>query len=191
MKNPFIKLLSLFAVSAILFTSCSSKAYIQRDDTVDLSQYKTFAWSETQEVHEQNKHNDIQESKIRNAVNQSLISAGWREDPANPDAVLAYDVLVERNTRRTSDPVYTPSYSRMYYNPYTRRLGTLYYPSRFAGYNNSQYQVTEGTLTVSLIDAKTDKTFWQGWTTKEVNTKLLSDQEIESSVKSIFKKFSK
>jgi hypothetical protein len=40
-----------------------------------------------------------------------------------------------------------------------------------------------------MIDAKTDKTIWQGWTTEEVNSKNLTNKEIQYAVRSIFKKF--
>ena len=34
-----------------------------------------------------------------------------------------------------------------------------------------QYEVREGTVTITMVDAKTNKTVWQGWTTDEVNSK--------------------
>jgi hypothetical protein len=49
--------------------------------------------------------------------------------------------------------------------------------------------IKEGTVTISMIDTKTDKTVWQGWTTDEVNSKNMTTKEIQNSVKSIFKKF--
>jgi hypothetical protein len=49
--------------------------------------------------------------------------------------------------------------------------------------------VREGTVTITMLDAKTDKTIWQGWTTDQVNSKNLTGKEIQNSVKSIFRKF--
>jgi len=40
-----------------------------------------------------------------------------------------------------------------------------------------------------MIDTRTDKTVWQGWTTDEVRSKNLTSKEIQNSVKAIFKKF--
>ncbi|KAF0243330.1 MAG: DUF4136 domain-containing protein [Sediminibacterium sp.] len=180
---------SFFLVALLIFASCSPKVYVQKDDTANLANYKSFAWVETKETHEQKGHNDIQENKIRNAVSAELIKAGWREDTTKPDAVLAYDVLVEKTIKRGSNSVYSQPFSRVYFNRYTRRMGTIYYPSQFMGYSNTQYQVNEGTLTISFIDAQTDKMIWQGWTTEEVNTKLFTDKEIQVSVRNIFRKF--
>ncbi|HEU4633088.1 MAG TPA: DUF4136 domain-containing protein [Flavisolibacter sp.] len=106
-----------------------------------------------------------------------------------PDVLLTYDVLVERGVREQNNPVYSEPYTRYYYNPYTRRWMSVYYPSQFLGYDRNQQQVREGTITISLIDAKTDKTIWQGWTTDQVNSRNLTSKEIQNSVKSIFRKF--
>ncbi|MGB3165024.1 MAG: DUF4136 domain-containing protein, partial [Chitinophagaceae bacterium] len=57
------------------------------------------------------------------------------------------------------------------------------------GYERDERTIREGTVTISMIDAKTDKTVWQGWTTDEVNSRNLTSKEIQNSVKSIFRKF--
>jgi hypothetical protein len=40
-----------------------------------------------------------------------------------------------------------------------------------------------------MTDAKTDKMVWQGWTTDELRSRNLTSKEIQTSVKSIFRKF--
>ena len=40
-----------------------------------------------------------------------------------------------------------------------------------------------------MLDTKTDKMIWQGWATDEVNNRNLTTNEIENSVRSIFRKF--
>jgi hypothetical protein len=123
-------------------------------------------------------------------VNEELRkTAGWREVRNRPDVLLSYDVLVERTVKETTNPVYTRPYSRLVYNPYTRRYTTIYYPSQFVGYDRDERQAREGTVTITVIDAKTDKTVWQGWTTDEVNSRNLTSKEIQYAVRSIFKKF--
>lgn len=186
MTTKNVKTLCLSMVAVLLFAACSPKVYVQKDDAVNLGSYRTFSWLKPEA---QKGRNDLQERKIRNAITAELEKSGWREDARKPDAILTYDVLVERNTRQVSDPVYTEPFTRTYLNPYTGRYRTLYYPSQFAGYSNSQQHVLEGTLTISLMDANTDKVIWQGWTTDYVNTRHLTDKEIQSSVHNIFRKF--
>lgn len=184
----------LFAGVASLFVlaSCSSTAHIEKDDNADFTRYKTFAWidKDGEGKDDSNRTNDFTEQKIKEAVNKELEkNSGWKEVKNRPDVMLSYDVLVERSIKESNNPVYTNPYSRMVYNPYTRRYATIYYPSRFAGYERDQQTIKEGTVTVTMIDTKTDRTVWQGWTTDEVNSRNLTTKEIQNSVRSIFKKF--
>jgi hypothetical protein len=57
------------------------------------------------------------------------------------------------------------------------------------GYDGYTTEIRQGTLTITMVDARTDKTIWQGWTTDEVNSRNVSKKEIQSSVNSIFRKF--
>ena len=178
--------------SVFVLASCSSTAHIEKDDNADFSRYKTFAWidKDGEGKDDRNRTNDFTEQKIKDAVNKELEkNSGWREVKNRPDVMLSYDVLVERSIKESNNPVYTNPYSRVVYNPYTRRYATIYYPSRFAGYERDQQTIKEGTVTVTMIDTKTDRTVWQGWTTDEVNSRNLTTKEIQNSVRSIFKKF--
>jgi hypothetical protein len=175
-----------------LLASCGTTAHIEKDDNADFSRYKTFTWLDKDgEVRfDKNRTNDLSELRIREAVNKELEkSAGWKEVKNRPDVLLTYDVLVEKGVKQSTNPVYSRPYSRLVYNPYTRRYTTIYYPSQFIGYERDERPIREGTVTISMIDARTDKTVWQGWTTDEVNSKNLTSREIQMAVRSIFKKF--
>jgi hypothetical protein len=186
------KLWSGYMGVVFLLASCASTAHVEKDDNTDFSRYKTFAWidKDGEGRNDKDRQNDFTEQRLREAVNKELVkTAGWREVKSRPDVLLSYDVLVERSVRTTSDPVYSRPSTRVFYNPYTRRYGTIYYPSQFLGYDRDQRPVKEGTVTVTMIDAKSDKTVWQGWTTNEVNSRNITNSEIQTAVRSIFKKF--
>lgn len=186
------KLWNLPVAIVFLLASCTSTAHIEKDDSTDFSRYKTFAWIEKdgQGNSDKNKNNNLTEQKIRQAVNAELVkTAGWREVKHKPDVLLSYDVLVERSSREINSPVYSRPFTRLIYNPYTRRYTTIYYPSQFVGYERDERPIREGTVTITMIDARTDKAVWQGWTTEEVNSKNLTTKEIQYAVRSIFKKF--
>jgi hypothetical protein len=127
---------------------------------------------------------------IHNAANAELNSRGWKEVTDNPDILISYDVLVERNIETKSDPVYSQPFTRTYYNPYTKRWSTMYYPSQFQGYQVYDTPVKEGTVTITMVDAKTDKSIFQGWTTERLTNRTITDTEIKRSVRSIFKEVS-
>ncbi|MBL7723705.1 MAG: DUF4136 domain-containing protein [Chitinophagaceae bacterium] len=185
------KLCGLYGFLIFLLASCGTTAHIEKDDKADFSRYKTFAWidKDGEGESDKNKKNDLTEQRIRGAVNAELEKSGWREVKNRPDVLLSYDVLVEGATKEKNTPVYSRPFSRVIYNPYTRRYTTIYYPSQFVGYERDERAVKEGTITISMIDTKTDKTVWQGWTTDEVNSRNLTSKEIQYAVRSIFRKF--
>jgi hypothetical protein len=49
--------------------------------------------------------------------------------------------------------------------------------------------VKEGTVTITLTDANTDRIVWQGWTIEELNYNKITADELASSVQNIFSKF--
>lgn len=186
------KLWSGYAGIVFLLTSCGTTAHIEKDDQADFTKYKTFAWidKDGEGRNDRNRSNDLAEQKIREAVNKELEKTSrWRESKNKPDILLSYDVLVEKNVKEQNDPVYSRPFTRIFYNPYTRRYSTIYYPSQFLGYDREQRSIREGTVTITMIDARTDKTVWQGWATDEVNSRNMTSREIQAAVRSIFRKF--
>ncbi|MBN8879434.1 MAG: DUF4136 domain-containing protein [Chitinophagaceae bacterium] len=187
-KNWTLWSLSLGIV--FLLASCAPSAHIEKDDNTDFSRYKSFAWIDRDGKSKIGSANDLAERKIRQAVNKELEkTAGWRETTRNPDVLLSYDVLVEKSVKSVNDPVYSRPFTRTFYSPYSRRFINVYYPSQFMGYDNYDVPTREGTVTISMIDADTDKTVWQGWSTAEVDSRKMTSKEIENSVKAIFRKF--
>lgn len=186
------KLWSLYAGLVFLVAGCAPSAHVEKDDTTDFSRFRTFAWidKDGNDKKDRNRSNDLTEQKVKAAVSKELEkTAGWKEVKNNPDVLLGYDVLVERSVRQQSDAVYSQPFSRVFYNPYRRRYFSVFYPSRFVGYDNYDVPTREGTVTVTMINADTDKTVWQGWATNELNNRHMTEKEIQTSVRAIFKKF--
>lgn len=168
----------------LFMAGCAASAHIEKDPSFNISGYKTYNWLNKQD----SRRNDFVAQHIKNAVNNELGSMGFRMDNRNPDVLLDYDVMVERGSRRESESVYSQPYFRQFYNPYTRRFGTIYFPSQFMGVQNYQVPVTEGTITLTMVDADSEKTIWQGWATDLVSNRQMSSKEVNSTVKSILKK---
>jgi len=191
MKTIKWRLLGIVGVAALIVAGCSAPVHVEKDDNVDFSKYKTFAWVDKDGAgtRDRNSSNDLMERRFKDAVTKALDKQGFRHDSRRPDVLISYDVLVERSVRRESDPVYSQPFSRTFYNPYTRRFYNIYYPSQFMGYDDYSRPVREGTVTITVTDARSDRVVWQGWTTDEVNSRNLTSKEISSAVKSIFRKF--
>lgn len=180
-------------LSAIfLLISCSRTAYVQKDSDVDFSKIKTYSWVRTQADKEtanaSTRNDDLTNRKIRQSIDRNLAEKGWKEVKNNPDVYLVYDVMIEKENKIDRNAVYSQSFTRWFFNPASRRWVPVFYPSRFLGFDENTRTVNEGTLTLTMMDADTDKTIWQGWTTSALNGRKLSDKQIDSKVKAIVKK---
>ena len=186
-----VKWISAMAFLLIAIVACGPTAHIEKDPAADLGAYKTYAWVDTRDSQDQSTSSPTEFARlgVQNAVNEQLKQKGLNLVNDHPDVLLSFDILVERNVEQRSDPVYTRPMSRLYYNPYFRRWGTIYYPSRFIGYDTYSVPVRKATLTINMMDANTDKAIWQGWTTQTVNSRLLTTEEIRTGVNAILKKF--
>lgn len=181
---------SLTILSFIAF-ACANPVYVEKADDVNLSDYKTYMWINTRanEADDGARATAYADISVHNAANAELRKQGWIEVTSGPDALVMYDVLVQNTTRQQNEPVYSQPFVRYFYNPYRRRWVQLYYPSQFMGYDVYEQPVKEGTVTITLVDANTDKTIWQGWTTEDLNNSRITSDEISRSVKNIFNKF--
>ncbi len=192
LKSSLFGWVGAFSIGAALFaTGCASTAHVEKDKAADLKRYKTYSWVEhTESKNVKADHrDDIVDKNIRNAVDEQLQKKGYVQSSTSPDLLISSDLLVEKNQKENRDAVYTDPYTRSYYNARTGRYNTFYFPSQFAGYDSYSTTVKEGTVTVTLIDARTDKAVWQGWATRELNRGNVTSKDIDKNVSSIFKKF--
>jgi hypothetical protein len=177
-------------VIAVTTIACGTTAHIEKDETVNFNRYKTYSWvSEQEKPLKERNSNHLVDKQIKNAVAKQLERAGWVETKARPDVVLDYNILVENAVREQNNPVYSRPFTRYYYNPYTRRVVGFYYPSQMMGYESYEIPYKEGTITLHMIDSRTNKLVWQGWTSDAVNSNNLTSKEVNSSIKAILKKF--
>ncbi len=184
-------MLSVGALGLITMLGCRTPVYVEQDESTNFSAYKTYTWVHTSATQEDDSDRAVAYADIgvRNAVNAELRKSGWQETEENPDVLLSYDILVESGVERKSDPVYSSPFTRYYFNPRTRRWNSIYFPSQFMGYQSYEVPVKEGTITISIVDARTDKAVWQGWTTENMNYARFTGDEIARAVKNIFREF--
>lgn len=174
-----------------LFCGCGTTAYVQKDDTIDFSKIKTYAWVENNREDSSKPkpaYHDLTDRKIRQSLDRNLVANGWKQDKQHPDVWLVTDMTTQKENRNISNPVYSYPATRWYYNPYAGRFLPIYYPSRFLGYESSRETYLEGTLTLTVVDAASNKTIWQGWVSSDLNGKHLTDGEIDNHVKAIVRK---
>jgi hypothetical protein len=189
MKKYFMGL-SVAVLSTLLFASCSVTTHLETAAGVNFNNYKTFGWANVSgERKEDIADNDIVDNNIKNAISKQLENKGWKETTKSPDVILDYNVMVEKKVSQASEPVYSYPFTHYYYNRWRHRMGYIYYPNDLVGYHSYNIPFKQGTLTVNMVDAKTNKLIWQGSAQSDVSNKTVTTGEMQIDVTSIFKKF--
>lgn len=183
-----LQISGLLLAAGIGLVGCATTSHVEVAKGVNFSNYKTFGWANDSGAKKAGRaDNQIVDNNIKNSIGMELEQKGWQEAD-NPDVLLDYNVMVEKGVRTETDPAFSYPYSSYYYNPWRRRLGYYYSPAFFSGYRTYNVPFKEGTLTVNMIDAKTNKLLWQGYAKGDVSASHVNSKEAEADVKSIFKK---
>lgn len=177
-----MKKLFLFALSAGILSGCSSVS-VKRDfdTTVDFRVLKTFAWqhAEQPETGDPRLDNDLNDERIRNAINANLSAKGFRaagRDEA--DFLLAYFV---DHQRKLSSGSMSVGVGRSSYG----RHGSV-------GYNTGVSEYDQAQLTIDIINPDDEKTIWRGIGTRAAYTGSNPQKyakRTNESVEKILKKF--
>jgi hypothetical protein len=182
---------SLLVVAALVLSGCGVQSYVEKDPAVDLNNYKTFAWLNEKETKRKDGkgYKDFQESYLMDIVSKELEKEGWQKAKSNPDVLIDYDIMVENETREQSQAVYSRPQVRYFYNPYTRRINSIYYPSQYLGEDRYTVPYKSGTITINIVDTRNNKLIWQGWAETDVTNRRIQQDDMNKIVRSIFKKF--
>jgi hypothetical protein len=193
MKRSWVSIGSFFLIAAFALSACGVQSYVEKDPAVDLNDYKTYAWLNDKETKRKDGkgYKDFQESYLMDIVSKELEKNGWQKarSGAKADVLLDYDIMVENEVREQSDPVYSRPTVRYFYNPYTRRINSIYYPSQYLGENSYAVPYKSGTITINIVDNHNNKLVWQGWAETDVTNKRIQKSDMDKIVRSIFKKF--
>lgn len=180
----------LLLIAVIFFTGCGIQSHVQKTPGVDLQSYKTYSFIPADDSSAKgHKYKNFEESFLKRSIAAELEKKGLRESDVNPDILVEYDVQVEKDEYTRSQPVYSTPYMGYRYNPYTGRIRQVYYPSRYLGSDYYTVPYKSGTITVNIVDTKSNEVAWQGWAQTEVDKKKLSADEMSGIVKAIFKKY--
>lgn len=162
-----------------LATACSPqlKVFTDRDPSYDVSQYKTFGWEPVVNVEKGRNplfYNELNDKRIKNSVQDQLISRGYELVEEDPDFIIHYHIIVQDQSIITADH-FGHSYS-----PYWLSMQQNY------------YQYTEGTLVIDLMKAGTNDLVWRGWAISIIDETYKAqeiDRMIQDAVTKIFKDF--
>ncbi|HYF31365.1 MAG TPA: DUF4136 domain-containing protein [Chitinophagaceae bacterium] len=193
MKRIHVGIGSVLVIAALMLSACGVQSYVEKDPSVNLNDYKTYAWLTDKETKRKDgkSYKNFQESYLVDRVSQELDKSGWQKarNAGSADVLIDYDIMVEDEFREQSQSVYSRPQVRYFYNPYTRRINSVYYPSQYLGEDYYTVPYKSGTITINIVDAKSNKLVWQGWAETDVTNKRIQQDDMNRIVKSIFKKF--
>lgn len=188
--------LSFFLLLLIGWLAGCSSVTVQQNANVDYTQYRTFAWAET-EVKTDGSQNSavrrqLDDNLIRQAVETELAKRGITPGASgNPDFYLTYHLYVDEVERTVTNPgtAYPVAY------PYLVRYGSVLVPVNYGHwyratpttYRTETYQ--EGTLVLDFIDAKSSNLVWRGSILDAEATLARVGQEFAEAARDILDKF--
>jgi len=168
---------------AAMSISCSPGIRVSTDfdKTVNFGSYKTF---NIYNLKITGSVSQLNADRIVAAIKNEMISKGYTESGSNPDLMVnAVTILKDKQAVSTTTNYYG--------------FGGLYRPYRHFGMGMSTgvtttrtYDYKDGSLTIDMVDSKTQKMIWQGIGNKELDRAPKNTEEyIRAGVASILKDF--
>lgn len=171
MRRNFI----LAATAALVLTAlagCAARPQLRtdRDPTVDLRSYKTFAFFDRLPT-DNSRYSSILTQRLKLSTRYELEKQGYAYSETNPDLRVNLLVKVAGKREIRSSP-----------------LGGLGY-RRFSGIETTSHR--EGSLGIDLVDARRNALVWQGVAEGRLDAKAAKDPGpvIEETVRQIFAAF--
>jgi len=157
--------------------SCSSDMhiFIDYDKNFNVTKYESFSWSEIKNI-ENNRnpiyYNELNDKRIKGAVNEALVKKGYKEMSVEPCFVLHYHIVIGDVIAYHSDPTF--NHEAFWMRPMV--------PS---------YRYKEGSLIFDVMDVKSNSLIWRGYASEILVTENtpLTEENIKQAVKKIFAKF--
>lgn len=199
--------LGLLAVVAMAFTACQkdplkdmtaseSRIYItNRDSAVNFSEFATFSIADSVGVIEDNrgvgKFRDQFDASVIDAVRDAMINRGYTEvdRSESPDLGITVSRIYSSYTGVMAYPNYWDNYGGFYDPFYWGYGGYSYYDPIYYGPTfYSTYQVTQGALSVDMLNLKdaAGGTIRPVWSALSRGTGVFNTATIETQVNAFF-----
>lgn len=169
--------------------ACAPRVRVDKNQDVDFSRYRTYAWMDSDVKAGQNPlyYNQIATNNVENTVNQVLAEKGLRKVRSRPDLLIGYHFFVEERTRTVADPapVYGPFYG-------WGRWGFGGWGPGWWGWGGQQFrqeQYRAGTLVVDMVDARTRQLVWRGSIQNAINDPARITAQLPREIERIVERF--
>jgi hypothetical protein len=189
------KILILLGIIVVL-ASCSTYDYYSiSNKPVNSARYQTYAWlPDSRSKASSTYDNDIATSRIVDAAGMELDKRGLKLNNRNPDLLIKYTAVVNKETKTYDEPVYYNAPPRL--SPrigYYRGRAIYYYSYNdpfpvYVGSRARKMQIKAGSIMIDIIERKSSKLIWRGWAEGEINDPQKAINDIPEVVANIFKK---
>lgn len=183
-KGFSVIFLLVTAFLALSLAGCAPRIYTEQDDQASFGGFHSYAWlapTPGKNVKDPILDSQILEGRVHRAVTAELKNRGFDEvaADANPDFVVTYHTSSKEKIESTG-----PSFSFGFVDAFPRGFGAVAVP--VGGDVQSR---EEGTLMLDVIDGKSKRLVWRGWTKGWVSQDSYTDEAVRSAVQQILAKF--
>ena len=175
-----------FSVICILglglsLAGCAPRIYVEQDSGAQFSSYHSYAWVSPQagQVRDPILDSDILESRVRRAVETDLKTRGYVASPAagSADFLVTYHTASKQKIESSGT-----GFSFGIVDAFPRGFGTV-----VVGGPQVESR-EEGTLMLDIIDGKSKRLVWRGWTSGWLSQDNYTDDAVTAAVHNIFDK---
>ena len=180
-----IQMICFVGIMAGLTGCVTTSVSSDYDRSVDFTRYQRFDWlpeTERQERKaEEREDNPFLEKRFKRLLREEIEYGGYQFDLSDPDFYVAYHTSVRE--RLFTSYAYDGCGHHGYHRRHHDHFGYPYH----GGY--STYAYDETTLTIDIIDAKTNELLWRGWTYDSSYLPSLSEKRMRKAIRKILSKF--
>jgi hypothetical protein len=178
------KLLWVVSLGLVLaLAACAPRVYVESDSTANFSGLRTFAWVSPPIGPVSNPILDSQilEDRVRRAVVADLTARGFTQVAANqsPDFTITYHT-VSKQKLESSGASFAIGFGSFYPYGFSNVLVPV---------DTNVQSRDQGTLMLDIIDGRSKRLVWRGWTKDWISQENYSAQAVAQDVNKILAKF--
>ena len=161
----------LLAVFALAICAAATETKSDYDHSYNLSALQSFKFADQSQraANDALGGNDLNERRIRSAIQQNLTTLGMNENSGDPSFIIAFYAGTQKQAQISTTG----------YGPLRRSIGQVWVNQSF-----------EGTAIVDFIDAKTNQVVWRGFVSRTVDPNK-SEENIRKAIKKLIERFAK
>lgn len=167
----------------VALAACAPRVYVEQDNTASFSGLRTFAWVSPPigPVNNPILDSQILEGRVQRAVVADLSARGFTQVAANqsPDFTVTYHT-VSKQKLESSGASFAIGFGSYY--PYG-------FSNVFVPVGNNVQSRDQGTLMLDIIDGRSKRLIWRGWTKDWISQDNYSEQAVAQDVHKILSKF--